>query len=310
MKKTLLMILSFILLSTVTACGARDVIYECNCTCNCEHTSSETEVAVLIESTQGTSSSESTTNAVVENEITEVTKFTEVDDEAKKSLYYEAKNLYLTGEWDGKPTIMDGQNVSLSEHNGCLLVNGYIVSNFQRSLDLPDPFTDSVSSYVRYIPGQGMYAIKDKTLIKYVRGELISLGDSIDWIGFDPQYPEEYDCTIVDGYKLYLPDSKGSDDYTYVLWYEPYLYYDNESDELLLVTTDIVSNLQHMYLFPDYNISETIYLGPILDFFVFGNQSNDTFYYLDTDKIAWEYTENGPKQLDESEALDLFADYF
>lgn len=289
MKKTLLMILSFILLSTVTACGARDVVYECNCTYNCEHTPSETVKDDIVESTQSTS------NVVPENQIP---KTSDLYDEAEKSLYYEAKNLYLTGEWDGTPITMYGQRVSLSESSGAILVNDYIVSNFTHSLDLPDPFTDSVSSNLEYIPGEGMYAIKDKTLVKYIQGECIYLGDSINWIGLDPENPEEIDCKIVNGL-LYLPDSKGLDDYTYLYGYEPYLHYVHEADELLFVTGDPISDLSHMYIFTNYNVSETVYLGAISEFHIVSTADrNDIFYYIDLDGNGWEYTKNGPQQLD------------
>ena len=301
-KKTLCIILNFILLFTATACNNERTVnceYNChNATCQIsqqESDQSEYSLEVLEEDIL-----DSTESSLSAETLQEDVDTWDLEEEIR--LYNEAKDLYLSGKWDGTPITMEGQTVSLSRYDGSILVNDYLVSNYQRSLDLPDPFNDLLTSNLEYILYEGMYAIKDNTLIKYVRGESISLGDPIDWIGLDPQNPEEYDCSIegsgyyIEDYIIHFPDSKSRDS-MYLIDYQPYLYYVEKADTLLLVTTDPISGLKHLYLFPDYNISEIEYLGPILDFCVFGNQSECDFYYLDVDENEWIYSENGPERL-------------
>lgn len=79
-------------------------------------------------------------------------------------------------------------------------------------------------------------------------------------------------------------------------WYhEPYLYYYERADVLLLVTTDPITNMQYLYTFPDYNVSRIKFLGKIYDFVVWGaSYSMDTFYYLSNNLVPWKWTEDGP----------------
>lgn len=297
MKKTLYLVLSFILLLTITSCNTNR---STSCECKLNIASSKHIQNIITDFNKNLISLPlQNTTKPVQNEIIDNLDG-ESDDKSEIRLYNKAKNLYLNGEWDGTPITFGSKTVSLSTTDGCLLVDGYLVSNYQKSLDLPDPFNDIVSSNFEYIPGQGMYAIQDKTLVKYVRGKKVTLGrnSSLDWKGLDPQNPDEYGCTIVD-YKLYLPDSKNKNDYEYCLRYTPYLYYVPESDDLLLITVDPISDSLYMYIFPDYNVSEIKYLETISDFSVMYDGRKNTFYYWDTEGTEWIYTKNGPQKVSE-----------
>lgn len=213
----------------------------------------------------------------------------EVDE---KIIYHLAKELYLSGAWDGTPAILCSHKVSFGSRTGHLLVDDYLVSDFQEVIDLPDPFDDTFDSrHNPYIPNQGVYAIKDSTLVKYVRGKMISLGNPLTWKGLNVQNPSEYGCTIVDD-TICFPDSTRE----YLYEYKPYLYYVEDANKLLMVTIDPISKLMYLYVFPDYNVSEIQYLETICDFAIFGSSSlGFHFYYLDRNGMQWIYTKNGPR---------------
>lgn len=213
----------------------------------------------------------------------------EVDAE---TIYHLAKALYLSGAWDGTPATLCSHKVAFAPRTGHLLVDDYLVSSHQQVIDLPNPFDDTFDSrHNPYIPNQGVYAIKDSTLVKYVRGKMISLGSPLTWKGLNVQNPSEYGCTIVDD-MIYFPDSTRN----YIYDYKPYLYYVEDADQLLMVTTDPISKLMYLYVFPDYNVSEIQYLKTIDDFTVFGSSTSGfNFYYLDKNGVQWIYTKNGPR---------------
>lgn len=126
MKKTLSLIISFILLLTATPCN------RCVC-CECKSDSALNEAVQngISHPTKTSSTSDDATSKLVQTSIKK-----DLNDEFEESLYNKAKDLYLSGEWDWKPMTLCDQTISFSSNNGCLLVNGYIVSNYQWSLDL------------------------------------------------------------------------------------------------------------------------------------------------------------------------------
>lgn len=206
-----------------------------------------------------------------------------------EQLYNLVKKAYWDGIWDGTPTELglSPENVYVTisiSRSGRILFNGHKVGNHDEHVDLPDPFTDSVDSLSEYIYGHGVYVIKNNTLVKYFHGKMISLGEPIgDLKGYDMQSIYEY----------YL----NQDEEKQIRFYgdAPRLYYVDNSNTLLLVTTNPLLKERYLYVFPDYDRSEIKYIGQISDYTIFGSSTGDNFYYLDKKGRTWIYTENGPE---------------
>lgn len=131
--------------------------------------------------------------------------------------------------------------------------------------DLPDTInwdssnTDNSNNCV-YIPGEGTYLIQNKKLVKYLKGESISLpGGSLNW---------------------------KTDDFN-----QPVLHYFESSNQLFMITTtqdEFPNTKKWLYVFEDYNKSEVKFLGECKVFA--GTQSEITdFVYQDENGVSWRY---------------------
>lgn len=161
----------------------------------------------------------------------------------KKILYDEIVDFYQSGEWNGDETIFKDHVISLSPYFGCVLCDGDILCGQLQNLDLPYQYDDieGVNSSYTYIPGEGTYLIINHRLVKYVRGNEISLpGGELSWEG-------AYDGELA---KLVYMDYGQT---LYLLTYKP--NYDRtvngEEDENAIL----------IYEFLDYNRSELKCLG-------------------------------------------------
>ncbi len=161
---------------------------------------------------------------------------------------------YMSGEWDGKEMITpNGHIIKLDEGGGYLLLDGYI-SVGQRNLDIPESayelFRDVIPDY-EYVPGQGTYVIIDKKLVKFLRGEQITLpGEELSWKGF-----QSYNDLISQ-----KPDSA-------IMYALPTLIYNKIDGKLYLTSGDETCTLDnsenYVYVFDDCNISKMTYLGRV-----------------------------------------------
>lgn len=253
-RKTLFLIVSIFLMLTIAACGRE---YTCDCNCNTSIADNK-EVEVILEPTpESTSKLEET-----EFEGNESYEEDEINEEKAKEVYNEAKELYQSGKWDGAPIILKSLTVSLGG-SGDILVNDEQVYGSLSYVDLPDDFNceEDVDSRCEYVPGQGVYAIKDKALIKYVRGKKVSLKGGV-------------------------LDAKGSlnylnnDDWEYNR--TPYLYFDEESKELILITENPDSKTYYLYVVPDYDTSKVEYVTEVSDWSIHGHAACEALLFLPT----------------------------
>ncbi len=172
----------------------------------------------------------------------------------ERSICNKAIESYMSGEWDGKEMITpNGHIIKLDEGGGYLLLDGYI-SVGQRNLDIPESayelFRDVIPDY-EYVPGQGTYAIIDKKLVKFLRGEQITLpGEELSWKGF-----QSYNDLISQ-----KPDSS-------ILYDLPTLIYNKIDGKLYLTSGDETCTLDnsenYVYVFDDCNISKMRYIGRV-----------------------------------------------
>lgn len=289
MKKTttLLFIVSIFAMLTMTACGR-----ECTCDCNCrsavvDNSEIEATPEPTPESTPDPTSepNESESESELELEQDEDEEFEKEEEEKEKAyrkeekekekVYNEAKELYQSGKWDGdKPMTLHSRTVSLNSY-GDILVNDEQVYGYSSYVDLPDDIDENdVDSMYEYVPGQGVYAIKNKTLIKYVRGKKISLG-TLNAKG-SLKGCELEDVRI------------------------PYLYFDEESEKLMLITGNLNSKTYYLYVFPDYNTSKLEYVAEIADWSVSGwaayKKHEFHLYYTDLKGDKWVWSKKGPKR--------------
>ncbi len=172
----------------------------------------------------------------------------------ERSICDKAIESYMSGEWDGKEMITsNGHIIKLDEGGGYLLLDGYI-SVGQRTLDIPESayeiFRDVIPDY-EYVPGQGTYVIIDKKLVKFLRGEQITLpGKELSWKGF-----QSYNDLISQ-----KPD--------FAIMYDlPTLIYNEIDGKLYLTSGDETCTLDnsenYVYVFDDCNISKMTYLGRV-----------------------------------------------
>lgn len=265
-KTTLFLIVSIFFMLTITACGR-----ECTCNCNCNTSIVDNrEVEATLEPTlESTSKFEET--EFEDDESYEEDE--EIDEEKAKKVYNEAKKLYRSGKWDGNPMILESLTVSLNE-SGDIFVNDKQVYGWKNYVDLPEDFDcEDVDSWYEYVPGQGVYAIKDKALIKYVRGEKVSLG-VLNAKG-------SLNCTELEDTRL------------------PYLYFDEESKKLILITGNLDSKTYYLYVVPDYNTSKVEYVAEISDWNIHGYAAWHVhefhLYYTDLKGVEWIWSKEGPE---------------
>lgn len=172
----------------------------------------------------------------------------------KRTIYDNAVEAYMSGEWDGTEMLIDGAHtIKLDEGGGYLLLDGYIAVG-QRNLDIPEYayelFRGVIPDY-EYVPGQGTYVIIDKKLVKFLRGEQITLpGEELSWKGF-----QSYNDLISQ-----KPDFS-------ILYDLPTLIYNKIDGKLYLTSGDETCTLDnsenYVYVFDDCNISKMTYLGRV-----------------------------------------------
>ena len=230
----------------------------------------------------------------------------EINQEKAEKVYKKAKELYLSGKWDGKPMTIRSRTVSINEH-GAICIDGESINN--RRADLPDSISkNDVDSELAYISGEGVFAFQDTTLIKYVHGEKIELG-TFEYKGLNPQHPEEYGCQIING-RYYPPDydkdGPNGDNSTMLEWPgpKPMLYFDKESKKLLLITENPLEGVNYLYVFTDYNKAKAKYLGEIDSVYCISSCFPDGkvhLNYADMEGNEWIWCENGPVLYEEFE---------
>lgn len=220
------------------------------------------------------------------------------EEDFEQRLYSQAKEMYLSGEWDGLPITMEGRVVSICPGSGYLLFDGYIADG-QEVLDFPEDFTQYYPEHIftyEYIPGHGTYAIVDGLLVKYLRGQETILSENeLEWKGYNPHHPEN--SGLVKYGNTYYIDA--DPDRECDAWlYKPYLWYDSYSDNLFLVTYDIRESKQYLYLFPNKDQSKMELVDAVSHLFA---TSMDCLYYTDTDGQLWKYEKDGPVKVDDFE---------
>lgn len=155
---------------------------------------------------------------------------------------------YLSGEWDGTPTTIDGQFISLNE-DGKLLINNRSVAPtgfcYNHSLDLP-PLLENAFTQV-FILDDGTYRLENNRIIKYSKGKEVNLsGGTLDWTGMNLAH-----------YRPYSTDFS----------------YDEENDKLYLIASAIPYDFTDkelkrnagifLYTIPDRSKSEIEFVGEI-----------------------------------------------
>lgn len=315
-KTTLLLIVSMLLMLAMTACGR-----ECTCDYNCSNTVvSNSEIEATPQTTLEPTSDPEEIELEFEEDEEELEFEEEEDDEAEKKIkekyekeraekekiYHKAKKLYRSGKWDGKPMKLQSRTVSFNQY-GQICVDGENVMN--RRVDLPDNiYGKDLDSELEYIPGEGVFAFQDTTLVKYVRGKKVKLG-TFKYKGLNPQHPEKYGCQIIDG-RYYPPDydkdGPNGDNSCMLEWPgpKPRLYYDQESKKLLFITYNPIKEVKYLYVFTDYNRAKAKCLGEINVRYCVSSCFPDGKTHLeygDMEGNSWVWCKNGPMLYEEFE---------
>lgn len=221
----------------------------------------ETVSDIKVEEISDTETEENSSNYAVTNAENQEIKSIHLKDEngefTPEALELAKKYLtkYNNGEWDGTEMhTYNGHIIKLDEGGGYLLLDGYIAVG-QRNLDIPESayklFRNDIPDY-EYVPGQGTYVIIDKKLVKFLRGEQITLpGEELSWKGFQDK-DDLYSKTEID----------------YRIMYDlPTLIYNKIDGKLYLTSGDETCTLDnsenYVYVFDDYNVSNMRYLGRV-----------------------------------------------
>lgn len=202
---------------------------------------------------------------------------TDVEISFGDSLTDQAVKLYLSGDWNGFPTEMDGHSVTLS-YEGRVYIDGqsksaYVRSGTKHSIDLPEVMTDFINQ--QFILGDGTYRIEGNTLVKYSHGKQIPLsGGKLVWKGMDLENYRPYDVE---------------------------LYYDNVYDKLFIIASSIpydFSNKElkagasvYLYVVPDRSVSEIKFISEISNF----ASDEAGIFYSDVSGTIWRYYEKEGK---------------
>lgn len=303
MKKTLGIIISLLLVTFCTSCSngtsapiAQNDNRESSNQAEDNLSSPDTTSDSVEEESLSISDTTSDSAVSVEDDSELIEDNYEAEQKEKERLYKKAKKMYLSGKWDGtKPIKLGSRTISRSETFGDILIDDYQVYSCQEYIDLPKSFNeDKSSSRTEYIHNQGVYVIEDRTLVKYVRGKKIMLGEPLKWKGLNPQNKGKYGSIADDEMIHGFPYIRAMDLSDCI----PYLYYYKEANQLILVTTDPLKKCQYLYIFPDYNVSQIKYLGKIAAFSIWrGTDVEDKFYYMDMKGTTWLYTKNGSKKV-------------
>lgn len=192
----------------------------------------------------------------------------------KQALADSVIDLYVNGEWDGYPTIIEEHTFSLSRC-GELLMDGGLTSpskfHSQHCLDLPAGMHRSDC----FILGDGSYLVLNNRIVKYSKGKEIPLsGGTLVWNGIDLENYRPYDT---------------------------FLYYDEVHDTLFLVASSVPydysdENLKYnvgiyLYMVPDRTKSEIKFVSEITNLAM----DENGLFYADTSGFIWRYTEKNGK---------------
>lgn len=213
----------------------------------------------------------------------------------RERLYEKAKEMYMSGEWDGLPTILEDRVVSMS-HSGYILFDGKIAGS-QEVLDMPkdtDTFFRDIQTY-ECVPGHGLFAIYGSGEFRnYSRGNLAGIYDNkLTWKGFNPYRPEASGLVKEDFY-TYVDESTGQEYYPM----GPELSYWEYSDSLFLITHNAKEDRQYLYVFTDYD-KPTIKLVSDNVYQFFWATGIDYLCYEDLDGQKWIYDKDGPVKVDD-----------
>lgn len=210
-------------------------------------------------------------------------------------LYDKIKEYYLSGEWDGSPTTMDGHTIERSKSSGHIIVDGYLSRSYQEDLDLPENLDyDNFDSNLWYVPYLGTAVIDHQILKMYVRGELITLpGGELVYEGIDLTYytPIEYFlCPYEEYNRLFLIVSAVPNNILETYGIE---YFSNMNlYDSIDYNDDIPFNKvkRYLYIFPDPTISKIELVSEFSNWYIFKTtDSNAEWYYVDTSGVRYEY---------------------
>lgn len=209
----------------------------------------------------------------------------------EQSLYEESKEMYLSGEWDGMPMVLDDRTISISPLTGRLLLDDIHFDNAE-ILDFPVDMDNSFLYTYAYIPQNGIYAIHDDYFIKYVRGKMTTLSiGKLDYAGFHPDKPEAYGLIPYDDSYFVWADNPKSEK-LYKEYYYPSLFWDAYTGNLFLLTIDAQKDVEYLYIFSDYNQAEITLVDTLRYTYCPGDV--EAICYEDTHGQRWMYEKDGP----------------
>jgi len=144
--------------------------------------------------------------------------------------------LYLSGEWDGTKTEIEGQTVFRMTHDGEISISSDSLSLDKPygNIDIPASFDFDVCDFkaneYTYVPGHGTYTVVNHTLQLFLRGEI----------------------TVLPGGSLDLHWDKA---------YERIIVYFESTDTLYIVERDYENDTKYVYSVPDLNYSRVKFIG-------------------------------------------------
>lgn len=165
-----------------------------------------------------------------------------VDDEAtgvktEGRLFYDKLcELYLSGEWDGSKTEIEGQTVFRDTYDGEISIFSGSISLDKpyENIDIPASFDTYVCDFkareYTYVPGHGTYTVVNHTLQMFLRGETIVLPGG----PLDLHWDKDFERIII---------------------------YFESTDTLYIVERDYENDTKYVYSVPDLNYSRVKFIG-------------------------------------------------
>lgn len=144
--------------------------------------------------------------------------------------------MYLSGEWDGTKTEIEGQTVYRDTYDGdiCIFSGDISLHNQSENIDLPEDFDfdtfDFEAREYTYVPGHGTYAVINHSLRLFLRGESTVLPGG----ALDLHWDEDYERLII---------------------------YFESTDTLYIVERDFKNDTKYVYSVPDLNSSRVEFIG-------------------------------------------------
>lgn len=198
-------------------------------------------------------------------------RFKAIDNKAK--FHDKIQLMYLNGEWDGKPMVLDGHYISLSG-TGHILADAHHLGSSDQTVDLPLNFdTNRIDSCnYAYIPEHGTYFVEDETYFKCVKGEEIKLG-TLSWMEAGDGVDVEYG--------------------------HPFIQYDKVNRKMFLWTPMIFDpynepsfyDYTYLYILPNYDTSKMEFVAKVkrneIDF------DEKGIKFTDANGVVWRYADKG-----------------